>query len=505
MVVMQSPNLHNTHLDLSSFGFRRQSREDQQVLNLRDQLRGAIGLSIKTYQVSDAKTKQRLKIYALELPDLEENRQIAKSFDLRTINLVPDQMAFFRIMKSPAEFDYKISSEEANQLYKKLFVDSVRPVNFYRHKLKFVDLQELPFISIDSDGVRDEQDQPVYGDYDDVLYVRAKRDHFEVYVGFADITPYFNLTLDDPLIRNASRFGYTLYGSHGHQPMIGDDVEKETSLLEGKTRFAWIVKFQVPLNGPIDLKKVKIFRAKMTNRRQLDFYHDPNQVSDPVLRTNLENIRIVGSFIQNRNNPEFLNKLAYLELSNYQQTNNSQAVRELMTFTRHLMGKYAVSKGLPGIYRIQAFAPTSVQLETWLVKFNSDGYLAKASDLTSPQRLSRLILSMANSNNPKLISHSADFFAYLTGQSVYSTTPAIHGDLKFEPYMDIKGLRKLVGLVNQMIFSAHFDPLHTPTIDRQVVEKICARANSAKSVIDLNSAYLNFLQNRIAPPSHELV
>ncbi len=494
---MRLPRDLQNQLGLSTFGFRRQSREDQQVIDLRLQLTEAIGLSIKTYQVSDPKTKQKLKIYAIELPDLEENRQLVKAFNLRKINLIPDQMAFFRIMKSPAEFDYRISSDEANELYQKLFIESVKPVNFYRHKLKFVDLQELPFISIDSDGVRDEQDLPVYGDYDDVLYVRSKRDHFEVYVGFADITPYFNLSLDDPLIRNASRFGYTLYGSHGHQPMIGDNVEKETSLLEGQARFAWIIKFQIPLTGTIDLKKVKIFRAKIINRRQLDFYHEPQQVSDLILRTNLENIRIVGSFIQNRNNPEFLDKLAYLELSNYQQTNNSNAVRELMTFTRHLMGKYAVNKGLPGIYRIQAFNPTPDQLGKWIEKFNAEGYLAKPSDLTSPQRLSRLILSMANSNNPKLISLSADFFAYLTGQSVYSTTPAIHGDLNFEPYMDIKGLRKLVGLVNQMIFSADFDPEHTPKIDPQVVEKICARANAAKSVIDLNSAYLNFLQNRI--------
>jgi exoribonuclease R len=108
-------------------------------------------------------------------------------------------------------------------------------------------------------------------------------------VAFADITCLSKLDFQDNLLINAMRWGYTVYGSKGHKPMLGWAAERQCSLLENKDRLAWVLEFQIDSMGKIEPYSVKVIRAKIRNQMQMDYDSAPEDAYTEELQDGLRN------------------------------------------------------------------------------------------------------------------------------------------------------------------------------------------------------------------------
>ena len=469
-------------------------RKDAVVKKLQDLFENIIGLSVKTFNLHNPETGHKESIYMIECPSTLENRQIITTVNLKEFNKQHNCNAFIHFSSLDLGFLYDLPTNSLKKIYNDIFIHSELDSSFKRENISFIDLTSLPFVSIDSGIVRID-DQPIYGDLDDLLFVQKTNFGFKVYVAFADITPYVDLNLSDPIVRNANRFGYSVYGSTNHIPMLGKAVEEKCSLLEGQDRFAWIIEYEVSHHGKIDKEKVKIYRGLVNNKHQASFETEPEELPKIELQDNLREIRQCAKLLDHTSP---IASLPFKIINQHQQTTNSAAIGTFMTVTRHLIGSKVSERTDLGIYRIQTADPDDGSFNLWSKILAKEGMIYPLRKLKDPKQLIGIIIELCHSENDILKNLGVTILDYLSGKACYSTDPGLHKSLNYEPYMDIKGLRKLTGLVNQFILMHLFENDGTPPPSKQLILKLNTRANHHKRNIEKWCGMLAATQTRIA-------
>lgn len=140
------------------------------------------------------------------------------------------------------------------------------------------DLRELPTLTIDGPDTKD---------FDDALHVEMVEEGYRVGIHIADVTHY--IKPDDPLFREASRRGTSLYFPREQVPMLPEDLGHNLcSLLQGKTRPVITIMLDYSLDG--ELRRAKIFPAIIQVKRRLTYTEVDNILESDQELTVLEKL-----------------------------------------------------------------------------------------------------------------------------------------------------------------------------------------------------------------------
>lgn len=437
-------------VDLDSFApkLRKISKRDPTTIKLYNLLKSAEQAVVHATSISSSATEE-LKLYCVEMPKTKANQRLVNQGLVQELrNLSQDKnIKCFLNWKDTAWYRDK-NGRTAKSFNRRLETPDLSPNNIDLDP-DYIDLTDRPFFSIDSMGVR-VANKPVYGDIDDAFHIQELNDGYKMQVAFADITWLSKLEFSDNLVRNSLRYGYTLYGANGsHQPMIGLKAEQLCSLLENQDRFAWIVEFKISNRNGVDNKSVNIFRAKIRNRMQMDYETTTEDAYTPELSEALKNVRKAAHLLQTagKQGQAQMFKLGA-------ETINSQAVAQFMIHSRNIIARYMASRGYPSIYRIQYLSTRRRDLRHLhqvLERFDCN---VPDGGLRSPQSLSALLVHLLSSQKKKEVQAGINIFDYLLGKACYCSNPSAHESGGFEPYAELKGLRKLSGFVTQHILKA---------------------------------------------------
>lgn len=471
---------HENTLNRSMPRLRYFARRSLDVLELENLFKGIPQTRIKTFVLSAISQEREIRLHRIEIPRTSENQELLQKISIKDFNKRHNSYAVVCYVPTLWSTDLNNGNRTPpTDIFNRRELD----ISFFRKDISHTDLQHLPFISIDSAGVRKDA-QAVYGDIDDAVYAEKKGAGFCIRLAFADITPFSRLEADDALLLNAKRFGYSVYGVDPHLAMIGSSAERQCSLLENEARFAWIVQFDVNSTGIIDYENSKIYRAKIRNRMQMEYDTNFEPEDKSELATCLRNARRAASLLKLHKDPK--HALAIYTVKG--ETSNADAVSQFMIHARNVAGKLVSAKTSQAIYRIQHMEPGEKEISIWNNDLKNLGYSSGTKLLSNPNSLAGLLLDLISNSNPQAFELGIGIFDYLTGRACYSLHPGQHQDLRFEPYLELKGLRKLTGFVNQHVLQSIFEP-DGFEIEDQLIQKLCNLANEHRRSIEELTAF----------------
>ena len=224
----------------------------------------------------------------------------------------------------------------------------------------------------------------------------------------------------------------------------------------------------------IDRSSIRIYRAKIKNQMQMDYNTEVQDVYNPELAEGLRNVRNAARLLE-ESNPLLASQMFKLK----HETTNYKAVAQLMIHSRNLLGEYFMSNGYPAIYRIQYLSTSRKDLRKLKRVLRGFHCEVQDSQLTDPVRLSSLLIKLLTSNRPKDVQAGINISDYLLGKACYSCDPVSHEIIGYEPYSELKGLRKLSGFINQHVLDAICSGTDPQSL-APIIKNLCHIANTRR-------------------------
>lgn len=163
-----------------------------------------------------------------------------------------------------------------------------------------------------------------------------------------------------------------------------------------------------------------------------------------------------------------------------------------MIHSRNIVGKHLVKSGYPAIFRVQYLNTKDRDVNELSRRLKAFDYTISAKALSDPKQLATLLIKLLSSDNPRLFQAGVNISDYLIGRACYSTDPSRHETLGFQPYAEIKGLRKVVGFVTQHVLDA-IDRGDPRAIDSNMLKSLCRSANKLRNNIENLQIFNNHL------------
>ncbi len=334
----------------------------------------------------------------------------------------------------------------------------------------FVDLSDLPFVTIDGESTMD---------VDDALFAQRQEDGFTLWIAIADPSSW--IEPDSELDKEAQRRLVTTYLPGETHPMLPRELsEKAVSLLENVPRTALVCQCFVDLAG--DVSQVNFQMATISSKAKLSYtqvndylsghcnLQRPAEVCKAVadlsacaelLREVRKNDAVLGDF---SDDIRFL--VQGYDLNGFKRETRNQAhflVEECMIVGNRAFAAYAHAHGLPCIYRVQSgySGEEAAEICEILKHWGLIEQDVELSDLSTFVRLAQL-LSLPEYFIPSVLLRS-----YME-KGQYSLSPSAHMGLGFSLYATFTSpIRKYADLVNHRIMKAHLrnEPLPMPTAE----------------------------------------
>lgn len=453
---------------------------------------------VKVYDFDSQNKNEKAKLYVIELTknDKETAFPLNKIEKKHNCNFVVIENHFKNLAITKAT-----TRKEAKEMLKEKYSQDSPKLNQRNKDISHTDLTNLAFMTIDGCSVRDAQDKPIYGDYDDAFYVEKHSDHYQVNVAFADITPFATLIKNDPVLEKVKKIGITLYGPEDeYVPMLGKELEEKVSLLENEKRYVWNIRYNVDFQGSVDYESIKIFRGLIKNRYQANYLTTTNNIEDKEVKENLLNIHQVAIKLKQNSG---MHKHLWVYNSTYKNsdTYSAQTVETLMKITKHIIPRfitkqkdYAKDLNPKLICKLHCTKVDEKQIIRWKKELKGYNYLLTREMFSSPENLSQLLIRLSKEKDLRIRAKTYDILNYFHGKAIYSIDHGKHEGAGYEPYGVIKSLRKYAGFINQFVLNFYIYPKEVSGFNFKMSKKV-REANELKELFDdKQNEYLQLLR-----------